>query len=92
MQKTFIYYQDGGHGWVKVPMKMIDDLGIRTQITSYSYQRKDYAYLEEDCDASTFIRAFKDQYKVEPAFRSRYSDQSRIRTYNHFDNGLHLTR
>lgn len=55
--KTFDFISDPGHGWIKVPVKLLIDLGIDADISSYSYYRDGFAYLEEDLDAGTFFRA-----------------------------------
>ena len=54
---TLNYYQDPGHGWVRVSMGLLHGLKIAEDISSYSYRRNDYAYLEEDCDLSRLIAA-----------------------------------
>lgn len=53
------FHSDGGHGWLEVPKAELRALGIAGSITPYSYQSRDgrVAYLEEDCDLSTFARA-----------------------------------
>jgi hypothetical protein len=58
-ESVFTFYSDPGHGWVAVPKALLRDLGIAGRITPYSYQRGATAFLEEDCDASTFIVAMK---------------------------------
>lgn len=72
---------DPGHGWIKVPKKLLAELGIADKITPYSYMRGDFAYLEEDADASTFFEAMKAAGKtIEQRVRS--SDKSsRVRNY-----------
>ena len=55
----FTFYSDPGHGWVAVPKALLRELGIAAKITSYSYERGETAFLEEDCDASAFIAAMK---------------------------------
>jgi len=50
------FYEDPGHGWLKVPIKEILKLNIADKIT-YSYMLGEYAYLEEDSDLSTFVNA-----------------------------------
>jgi hypothetical protein len=52
-------FNDSGHGWIKVPMSELIELRIAGQITTYSYRDGDVAYLEEDCDAATYINAAK---------------------------------
>lgn len=45
---------DPGHGWLKVPLA---DLPAGFEPTQYSFKDGDFAYLEEDCDAPSFIAA-----------------------------------
>ena len=70
----FTYHQDPGHGWIEVPLSLLEELGITEQISSCSYHSitgpKPVVYLEEDMDAGTFIEAAKAagidlDYKVE---------------------------
>ena len=56
---TFTHYTDPGHGWVEVPRSLLHELGIADKITSYSYQRGEDVFLEEDCDLGTFYRAME---------------------------------
>lgn len=82
---TFNYYQDPGHGWIAVPRKLLEELSILDQITSYSYQRKDMVYLEEDYDASTFLRAYRKHFNQDPVFREHHTNRdSRIRGYDYY--------
>jgi len=68
MELTFL--SDPGHGWLRVPMKLLEDWNIDILITEYSYRTKEFAFLEEDCDASVFIdEAKKRNYK----FVTRYT-------------------
>jgi len=69
MQKTiskFSYYRDAGHGWIAVKKNILEKIGIADKITNYSYKRGKMAYLEEDCDMSTFIKAFRQHFGWEP--------------------------
>lgn len=50
-------YDDPAHGWVEVPIKLLEALGIERQISTFSYVDGSTAYLEEDCDAERLIRA-----------------------------------
>ena len=86
MYQLFDFIQDPGHGWIKVPKKMVSKLGIADKITHYSYERGDYVYLEEDCDATTFIEACKSR-NITPEFRDRIcrTRQSKVRSYNHYN-------
>lgn len=60
MNKNYVYHQDAGHGWIQVPLADLDALGIRNQISPYSYLRGAQAFLEEDCDASFFMKKAKE--------------------------------
>lgn len=81
---TLNIYSDPGHAWCKVPRSLLEKLGIVDQITTYSYQRKDSVYLEEDCDLGTLIVALN-KAGVSVAFREfNTNKQSKIRSYNHY--------
>lgn len=47
---------DPGHGWLRVPLQLCEGLDI----SGYSYvdTAKGVAWLEEDCDAPLFLRAY----------------------------------
>lgn len=81
--KTFDAIVDPGHGWLKVPCKLLCELGITKNITPYSYVKGEYAYLEEDCDLTTFMNAMRLQKSdVQIKQRTRHADNSsRVRNY-----------
>ena len=80
----FNSYSDPGHGWLKVPRKLLNKLGIEDQISRYSYQRGDFAYLEEDGDLTLFMAtAKKAGLDVEMKHSTSHSS-SRIRSYASF--------
>ena len=54
-----MFFSDPGHGWLRVQKPLLDMLGIKGKISLYSYMDDLWAYLEEDCDLSTFISACK---------------------------------
>jgi hypothetical protein len=86
MAKTFTvdFYQDPGHGWVRVAKSKLVQLGIADKISVYSYERKGHAYLEEDCDLATLITALKDR-GVEIKYREFHTNKSsKIRSYNNY--------
>ena len=71
----YIFHIDPGHGWFEVTRAELIRLGILNRISHYSYQKDDKVYLEEDCDATTFIQAkqalgedvtFDEQYLEKP--------------------------
>ena len=53
------YYQDPGHGWIRVPLTELSKLGIADQISTCSYMKGDFAYLEEDSDAAKYCNAME---------------------------------
>lgn len=80
----FNVYSDPGHAWCKVHRSLIENLGIAGKITSYSYQRGEYVYLEEDCDLSTFATALRATGRT-IQFREFNTDkQSKIRSYERY--------
>ena len=54
---TIIFHEDPGHGWLQVPHSLLKSLKIDKKISRYSYRDTHNAYLEEDCDLSTFMAA-----------------------------------
>lgn len=86
MKKQFDFIQDAGHGWVKVPLALIRELGIADQITRFSYWHAGHVYLEEDCDAPRFAGAFASAFGFEPKLRDRVARErrSRVRGYDPF--------
>lgn len=81
MQFRFII--DPGHGWLEVPMQLIELLGIKDRISQYSYRKGNLAYLEEDCDAAEFLQACRLQ-GIEVKFDDIYQEQTPIRHYAKF--------
>lgn len=84
--KTYKFYADPSHGWLAVKIEELMQLGIITQISSYSYMRGATAYLEEDCDASLFFNAYKDKYGVDPKHDYKHTNnRSPIRNYDSYN-------
>ena len=82
--RNFHVYSDPGHGWCKVSRKTLAKLGIQDKITTYSYQRGDSVYLEEDCDLSTLIVALRAK-GIQPKFIEHTTNKSsKIRSYSHY--------
>jgi len=81
---TFDQYADPGHGWVRVNKKVLREFwGVlwRSHFTSFSHERGDWVYLEEDRDAHVLVTGLKDA-DVEIHFREHHTDKSsRIRNY-----------
>ena len=64
--KTYIWAVDAGHEWLAVKKQELVDLNIADKITEYSYVKGETVYLEGDCDAATFIEAYRNKNGVEP--------------------------
>ena len=80
------YYQDPGHGWVKVNKALLQRLGIAGDISHYSYMRGDCAYLEEDGDTSRLLQAAKAAgivIQLKPLYSNK---SSKIRGYESYKN------
>ncbi|MDO8302089.1 MAG: toll/interleukin-1 receptor domain-containing protein [Sedimentisphaerales bacterium] len=55
--RPYLRVYTSGHSWLRVPLSELATLRITDKITGYSYKDDLYAYLEEDCDLVTFIKA-----------------------------------
>lgn len=83
-QFTVTVYSDPGHAWAKVRKTVLTNLGIADKVSSYSYQRGDYAFLEEDCDLSLLMQALRDHGTDLRFVEKHTNNQSRIRSYEHY--------
>ena len=88
--ERYPFHSDAGHGWLEVPKSDLKTLGIEGDITHYSYQKGDKAFLEEDLDASTFHRAIEKYLGKELAWKGVSKDiwdgdDSLIRNYQHYE-------
>ena len=76
------FYEDPGHGWLAVPLPLLEQLQLLDSISHYSYMRGLLAHLEEDCDYSLFWVAAK-RAGLQFSIREHHTDQhSRIRNYD----------
>lgn len=83
--RTYQYFTDPGHGWVKVPFKEIVKLGLEKDISNCSYIFKEYIYLEHDRDFGLFQKEMNDcGVKVQLTNHNAKSRHSRIRNYEHY--------
>ena len=87
----FNHYNDPGHSWVRVPLLFIGYLMLQNRISSYSYIKGKWIYLETDCDYSIFLDAFRSHWgrKRDPILNDKYTDNiSRIRYYTPYEASL----
>lgn len=87
--RNMTFFNDPGHGWLKVNKSVLSTLGIVNKISGFSYMKNDYVYLEEDLDTGIFFDAlvekgFEKQEVVnfKQSIKDRYvENSSRIRNY-----------
>ncbi len=85
-KRRFMFFQDPGHGWLRVKYDDLQMLGLVNDISTYSYQRGRWVYLEEDSDAPKFLKTWRRLYNYEPVITSMHSEKpSRIRGYNQYE-------
>ena len=62
---TFTMHSDPGHGWLEVTLQDVRKALLDTSdFSQFSFIRGEKLYLEEDCDATLFIRCW--EYHVGP--------------------------
>ena len=92
-------YSDSGHGWARVELVELKRLGIANEISACSYMKGKYAYLEEDCDATIYIRSYMKDMNQDSGWRTvdnfidficHYSERSSIRNYNNYRTNRNL--
>ena len=82
---TFNFHSDSGHGWLAVKNSLIRELGLASEISPYSYMQGQSSYLEEDCDLSKFLTAFKEKFGFEPKIKHLpQKEYSPIRSFKSF--------
>lgn len=83
MKKIFKFYTDPGHGWLAVKVADVLRLGMSAKdFSSYSYTRGSSLYLEEDCDAPKFMKAWDAKFgKMD--YVEKHTDKTHpIRSYD----------
>lgn len=88
MKKSFTFYCDPGHGWLKVSQADCNAIGLSAyDFTRYSYQETQKTgvqfYLEEDGDAGVFLEKYKTVNGALPGIKESYSEKTRIRNMAH---------
>lgn len=82
--EKYDFYSDAGHGWLKVPKSKLKQLNIADKISTYSYMRGEFAYLEEDCDFNIFHEAMMHNGE-DFSYKNHNCDHSPIRNYNRYN-------
>jgi hypothetical protein len=76
---VFNHIEDGSHGWLQVPTKILREFGIFHVISRFSFFDPigHTAFLEEDFDANMFLAKFQQVYGMRPATRVLYRERIR---------------
>ena len=87
LNRTYTFYADSGHAWLKVSLTDIKALGLNLKsFSEFSYfnncKYEAFLYLEEDCDADIFISAYQDKFGKQIKIRESHSNWSKIRNFN----------
>ena len=82
----FCFTADPGHGWMIVSRDYLAALGLKqSDISAYSYSNGIVLALEEDCDAATFLNAFKAKFGCDANIVEHFTDYDHpVRTWNRF--------
>lgn len=83
--KVYTFHCDGGHGWLAVKRSELATLGIADKVSSYSYQKGDTVYLEEDCDLTLFMDAKGIKNYRDLGIKESYRHASPVRNYNRYE-------
>lgn len=84
-KNLFQYWYDPAHGWLEVTKSDLEDVGLKpTDFSAFSYKKSngEVFYLEEDCDADKFFKAYKAKFGYEPKLRETHI-RSTQPSYNH---------
>lgn len=74
------YINDPGHGWLEVSWTDLKSLGLNpSDFSTYSYRNGNTFYLEEDCDAAKFLKAYEAKHGTTPDIVDVYQDPCSIR-------------
>jgi len=85
--KTYTFYCDPGHAWLRVKKEEIEP--IKFDISPYSYMRGKYVYLEEDSDANIFLKhKFGNIENAKPYIKEKYAENTAIRNYNQYNSNF----
>ncbi len=84
MTHKYTFHYDPGHGWLEVPFSMLRALNIEDKITPYSYMKGKTAFLEEDCDLSTFLQAYRLRFGHDPNMAELHTEDSPIRGFQSY--------
>lgn len=77
-------YADPGHAWGRIKRESLLNLCLAHRVSSYSYQKGKYVYLEEDCDLPMVCKALEN-VGVSVSFVEKHTNnRSKIRSHESF--------
>ena len=82
--KIYKLHTDPGHGWLAVRRSELRELNIADKISAYSYEKGQMVYLEEDCDLSIFIGAYRAKHGADPVWKTSYRDKTFVRNCSNY--------
>jgi hypothetical protein len=83
--KKLMMFEDPGHGWCRVRRAEKLFQKVAKDITSFSYQRGDYVYLEEDYDLGLYYKACVEAgYEIQWVYNVARERMSKIRNYQSY--------
>ena len=87
---TLKHFVDPGHGWYRVSRELLFRMDLLDKISSFSYQKGNWVYLEEDVDASIFFKRYKELFgELQIRVTTNISENmSSIRYYQPFQMGV----
>jgi hypothetical protein len=85
VQTGYVYHHDSGHGWLEVPARELQRMGLHDRITPYSYLHQGKAYLEEDLDLGTFFDIRKLLPRPVTIKNNYMNGMCHIRDYPHYN-------
>ena len=88
MEIDLTFYTDPGHGWLEVPNDLLKMVLPNLDISHYSYMKGHEVYLEEDADATKFLKAAKEQGYEVKIHESNTNSESRIRRYKPYNKSM----
>ena len=83
MNLTLHYHCDPGHGWIEIERKLAKKImGEKYKtLSSFSYQKGNLIYLEEDSDAGKFLNCCKENNITYEVCEMHTNSDSPIRSY-----------
>ena len=78
------FYADPGHSWLAVKRDFLAKYVDLKKVSTYSYQRNDSVYLEEDCDLGILLNSLEAN-GISVEFDEKHTNKySHIRNYDRY--------